>query len=376
MNKMILILPFDAKKGAEGRKEDAINTLKIAHKNIGFDVVTITATPSYCEELLCYLNNFEIKLMKLLSFTNNRFTQYLWFLFILFIIKKTKLRNEIKLVFSYAMTGNSNVLAYLINKFFNIEYVINEHRTIFQRDAIRLPRSQKVSLDNAKVVLSLTPSHTKYIEKYTKTKVFDIPLVLQDKYLTSKVISDDDFSIFKIAAWTNWRDIKRLDLLVEAFDAFSADKNNVNLLIAGPIPDELIEKNIIEYISRHSLQNKVTLLGQQNRDKIFQLANQCHLCILPSDHETFGIPASEALCLGKPVITTRCGGPENFIKDYFNGFTISCDSRTELVDKMNYIYDNYQEFDHYAIAEQARSVFSVTNLSLKLKAIYNNLVGR
>ncbi len=50
--------------------------------------------------------------------------------------------------------------------------------------------------------------------------------------------------------------------------------------------------------------------GQVNSSEIARLMRECHIFVLPSLVETFGVVLIEALASGRPVVATRCGGPE------------------------------------------------------------------
>ncbi len=50
-----------------------------------------------------------------------------------------------------------------------------------------------------------------------------------------------------------------------------------------------------------------------------------------SEYETFGVVLVEALALGKPVIATKCGGPESIVTPEV-GYLISKNSEKEMTD--------------------------------------------
>ena len=46
-----------------------------------------------------------------------------------------------------------------------------------------------------------------------------------------------------------------------------------------------------------------------NREQVRERMQKCDVFVLSSLHETFGVVVGEAMACGKPVISTRCGGP-------------------------------------------------------------------
>lgn len=51
-------------------------------------------------------------------------------------------------------------------------------------------------------------------------------------------------------------------------------------------------------------------IGMLSRAEVKRQMQQCDAFVLSSLHETFGLVLAEAMACGKPVIATRCGGPE------------------------------------------------------------------
>src|SRR5690606_35601164 len=107
-------------------------------------------------------------------------------------------------------------------------------------------------------------------------------------------------------AWTRWRKIKRLDLLLDAFASAYAQNNKLRLVVAGPI--EPNDSLIANFIKTRAMERCVFYWGSATREEIQRIAFSVNCVVVPSDFETFGLPVIEGMAAGKPAIVTRCNG--------------------------------------------------------------------
>ncbi|MGY0392385.1 N-acetyl-alpha-D-glucosaminyl L-malate synthase BshA [Bizionia sp. KMM 8389] len=110
---------------------------------------------------------------------------------------------------------------------------------------------------------------------------------------------DDEFIITHIS---NFRPVKRIADVVKVF--YNIQKElPAKLMMVGEGPEkEAAEKLAIEL----GIENKVVFLGNSNEiDRILCFSD---LFILPSETESFGLAALEAMASGVPVISSNSGG--------------------------------------------------------------------
>jgi glycosyltransferase involved in cell wall biosynthesis len=68
------------------------------------------------------------------------------------------------------------------------------------------------------------------------------------------------------------------------------------------------------------LPNYVSLAISPRQEEIRDIYQQCDVWLCCSLSEGFGLTILEAMACGTPVVSTRCGGPEDIISDGENGF--------------------------------------------------------
>ncbi len=112
---------------------------------------------------------------------------------------------------------------------------------------------------------------------------------------------------------SNFRPVKRIQDVVNVF-ARVAKVMPARLMLIGDGPD----RSVAEYLAReHDVQDRVHFIGKQ--DNVNELLPLADLMLMPSEMESFGLAALEAMACSVPTIGTRVGGVPELIEDGHNG---------------------------------------------------------
>jgi len=115
---------------------------------------------------------------------------------------------------------------------------------------------------------------------------------------------------------SNFRPVKRVPDVVEIFALVRA-KMPAKLLLIGDGPD----RGAAEYLVRKKrLQKDVFFLGKQ--DRVYEKLASADLFLLPSELESFGLAALEAMACEVPVIATNVGGLPEVVEHGVDGFLV------------------------------------------------------
>ncbi|MBA2249578.1 MAG: N-acetyl-alpha-D-glucosaminyl L-malate synthase BshA [Chitinophagaceae bacterium] len=127
-----------------------------------------------------------------------------------------------------------------------------------------------------------------------------------------KVISPNDEKILLHAS--NFRKVKRVEDVVKVFINVSK-KIPSKLLFVGDGP----ERSAIERLCRESdVHNDIRFLGKQ--EQMEDILAVSDVFILPSEYESFGLAALEAMAAEVPVISTNAGGLTEINVNGYSGF--------------------------------------------------------
>jgi N-acetyl-alpha-D-glucosaminyl L-malate synthase BshA len=112
---------------------------------------------------------------------------------------------------------------------------------------------------------------------------------------------------------SNFRPVKRIRDVLEVF-ARVAREVPARLMLIGDGPD----RSVAEYLARqHKIQDRVHFIGKQ--DNVNELLPLADLMVMPSEMESFGLAALEAMACGVPTIATDVGGVPELIENGRNG---------------------------------------------------------
>ena len=127
------------------------------------------------------------------------------------------------------------------------------------------------------------------------------------------MIADGDEKI--IVHVSNFRPLKRIKDVLEIFKKIN-EKINSKLIMVGDGPDK---KKAKEFLRKHNLKNKVIFLGKTNQ--VDEILCSSDLFLLPSEKESFGLAALEAMALKVPVISSNAGGLKDLNINGNSGYT-------------------------------------------------------
>lgn len=96
--------------------------------------------------------------------------------------------------------------------------------------------------------------------------------------------------------------------------------------------------SLFAFIKRHNLENSCFIHPKQaDVDSIYR---RCNAAIIASEIESFSFVAIEAMSYSKPVIATRCGGPEEIVEDKKTGFLVPIGDSESLAERMIRLIDD------------------------------------
>ena len=98
----------------------------------------------------------------------------------------------------------------------------------------------------------------------------------------------------------------------------------------------------------------------------------CDVFVLPSKSETFGIVAAEALSVGRPVVSTRCGGPQDFITTE-TGVLVDTDDADGLAAGIQKVCANLSNYDSMQLSNYAREKFGFEAITRELTGVYKRV---
>jgi L-malate glycosyltransferase len=113
---------------------------------------------------------------------------------------------------------------------------------------------------------------------------------------------------------SNFRAIKNVEHVVKVF-ARVAREVPAALLMVGDGPERVLAERAAQKLG---VDSRVHFVG--NQEHIEELMAMADIFLLPSDSESFGLGALEAMSVGVPVVATSVGGPREFVEDGVTGY--------------------------------------------------------
>ncbi|NUU56944.1 N-acetyl-alpha-D-glucosaminyl L-malate synthase BshA [Paenibacillus taichungensis] len=171
---------------------------------------------------------------------------------------------------------------------------------------------------------------------------------------------------------SNFRPIKRVTDVLGIFKKVNEEVPS-RLLLVGEGPEL---SNIQNRVQIEGLESRVNFLGKiENIARIISIAD---LLLLPSEMESFGLTALEAMSCGVPTIGSHIGGLPELIINGETGYLASVGNISEMAKKaIELLVDKkkYNEFKN-ACVNRAHLKFSTDRILAEYEYIYYIVIGK
>ncbi|WP_206830432.1 N-acetyl-alpha-D-glucosaminyl L-malate synthase BshA [Alicyclobacillus fructus] len=170
---------------------------------------------------------------------------------------------------------------------------------------------------------------------------------------------------------SNFRPVKRLRDVIAIFERV-AQRIPAKLLLVGEGPDLGVAKRQVE---EAGLADRVHFLGRQ--DEVAPLFAAADLFLLPSESESFGLVALEAMACGVPVVGSTAGGIPEVVEHGVTGYLAPVgrvDEMAELACRILLDEATYRAFSVQA-RERAVREFHVDQKVSEYEALYREVMA-
>ena len=169
---------------------------------------------------------------------------------------------------------------------------------------------------------------------------------------------------------SNFRPVKRIADVIMIFDRIQK-KIKSKLIMVGEGPEKEMAENLVMELG---IEDKVVFLGQSNEvDEILCFSD---LFLLPSEKESFGLAALEAMANGVPVISSNSGGIPELNSHGVSGYLSNLGNVEEMANFGISILENEETLQQFKMNAWNRAKkFDVAKIVPLYEALYEKALS-
>ncbi len=273
------------------------------------------------------------------------------------------------------------LIALLINKLKGIPFIITEHWTgyvsgKYEKTSVLKKWFNKLIIKNAGAVTTVSESlkikmlelglHGNYTVVPNVIESIDIPASFTNP---ARENSSAKIKILSIADLVDSH--KNISGIINAVARISTQHPNIEYHIIGDGPDKLMLTSLAD--SLQGINKFIFFHDRQTNEYVYDFLKQVDFIVINSNFETFSVVAAEALVSGKPVISTICGGPEEFLtSDY--GILIEPGNPKQLEEAIIKMISTYKNYDAQKLNKYISQKYNYQTIGKQFYSIYKPLI--
>ena len=257
---------------------------------------------------------------------------------------------------------------------YGIPIVLTEHSSPFSMhlESELSERLARETLTNVSKLIAISPALAKELLDFQPGLHIDIigESVRTDFFVPANDLHQEKRIGKRFFVAARLAQQKGLDNLIEAVHLLRQNGlNSFELVIGGEGPDR---QKLEQLVKTLDVAEYCQFLGALTREQVRQSMQNCDVFVLPSLHESFGVVLGEAMACGKPVIATRCGGPE-FVVNEETGVLVEVAKPGAVADAMADFINDRISFNPEAVRNSVVNRFSPEAFVRNVTAVYEQI---
>lgn len=263
-------------------------------------------------------------------------------------------------------------IASILSREFDVPYIITEHMSPFpfpslMKNDYPIPEISQ-AFNQASTTIAVSKSLADRIASFGYLRPQVIPNLVDERIFNLEKPASKKTIFFTLCGITAQ---KGIDHLLEAIALWNPSAEDFEFRIGGSGP---MLHTYQAQAKELGICKLVKWLGHINRVDAPNLFQQCHIYVMPSRHETFGVVYAEAIACGKPIIATRCGGPESIVNEN-NGKLVDVGNIQDLSNTMREMSNKLEAYDPKIIREDFEERFSRKAIASQILNLYENVLA-
>jgi glycosyltransferase involved in cell wall biosynthesis len=277
--------------------------------------------------------------------------------------------------------------AWRLSGVWDVPFVLTEHagpfdmmmQSAWQRRCVRR------AVEGAAAVVAVSPALVEAMRRAGVRREMEVVPNTIDPSFTSEVAGTENAPtltptlslegkgrIVRFLTVASMRAGKGVDDLIRAFARTADQHREATLTIAGEGP---LEGELCQLSESLGVAERVRFVGPlAGPAEVRRAVLNADVFALASHAETFGVALIEALACGRPVIATRCGGPESIVTAA-NGLLVAVADVTELAEAMDTMARRLSEYEPAAIRADALARFGPDVIARRYEQIYDRVLS-
>ena len=230
------------------------------------------------------------------------------------------------------------------------------------------------TIKNADILRAVSSSTEEQALSFDDSKrVVRFPAWIDFEIFSNIQPTRSDVGNFKILFIGSITDRKKPHMIIDALPKLH-DKN-VELHLVGPTPNNKYLEELREKIIFNNLEDRVYIHGIKSRDDVKEFYSENNLMILPSVSEGLARVIFESQVTACPVLVTDAPGMQDIVIDGQTGYIFESNDLESLVEKIDYIIQNYNEATSVGINAKdfILSNYSSDNFKFSFKKIFDTV---